>query len=378
MYKLLEWNQLSRYQKELLSGLHDESEVYGVFEPASASTELTFKVAYREVAMLYLHLEHFHKLPHYFIVSGTRNINEVVARLILDHIIQIEWEGNYVSGPEALTAIYGEAVFEEQKLPNYLSDLSRKAIYYAWMLNETDFGSVASRLYTFNTIPWDAFEKATFYSTHSVKEFLFSRAKEAARQTLDKQWYPFSDQEKNSWLSWMRSSPEKSSTGDSTFIYKLYISPYINDLPEVFVHFIPVISASAAFSFKVGSTIEGLLRPDKMVAYFDTREALLQTAGILETELSGYPAQGVPFTTQLDTTGLLSYGVDPPQTDVLNLIEQGSWRTTITDHLALAILKSKKQQLHWPQAMGFIRAMLLTAGIDNYQWTMSDRSNNTD
>ncbi|MCW3119189.1 MAG: hypothetical protein JWM28_3271, partial [Chitinophagaceae bacterium] len=252
VYRLTEWNQLNNQQKVLLSGLHDEAEVYGVFEPADSSSELTFKVAYREVAMLYLHLQHFNKLPHYFIVSGGDHINDTVAQLLLNDIIQIAWEGSYVGGTAALSAVYGENIFTEPQLPGFLSDLSFKAIYYAWMLQDTNLRSVAGKLYAFNTVPWDASMKLAFYDTQRVEEFLFSRTDTAGRKSMDQQWYTDADTEKSSWLSWARRIPGKSSLLHSGGNYKLYISPVINVLPEVFMRFIPVISVSKAFSFKVG------------------------------------------------------------------------------------------------------------------------------
>ena len=376
MYKLVEWNRLSGYQKGLLSGLHDEAEIYGVFEPVSVSAELTFKVAYREVAMIFMHLQQFDKLPHYFIVSGTQSSNEVLARLLLDNIIEIEWKGNYVSGPLALPAIYGETIFEEDKIPDHLSELSLKAIYYAWRLDETDFRSVSYKLYTFNTIPWDISEKLAFNNKHSVKEFLFSATDTTFRQVMEKQWNAFGDHDTNYWLSWDRSFTAKPIRSNSKYSYKLYISPLVNDLPEIFKRFIPVISASDAFHFKAGATIEGILRPDKLVAYFYTSEALMDTTAILQKELSGFQAHGVPFSAQSDANGLLSHGADPPSTDVLHSIEGGSWRTKIADQLALAILQAKKQQLNWQQTIGFIRAMLLTAGIDSNHWMETRPVNN--
>ena len=376
LYKLVEWNLLSQYQRVLLSGLHDEAEIYGVFEPVSISAELTFKVAYREVVMLYMHLQHFDKLPHYFIVSGTQNSNEVLARLLLDNIIEIEWAGNYVSGPLALPAIYGEAIFEEDKIPDHLSELSLKAIYYVWMLNETDLRSVSNRLYTFNTIPWDVSEKVAFKNKHTVKGFLFSKTDTSFTEAMEKQWKAFPDHDTNYWLSWDRSFTAKKIQRNSKYTYKLYISPLVNDLPEVFKRFIPVISASDAFHFKAGATIEGILRPDKLVAYFYTFEALMQTTAILQQELSDFHAHGVPFSAQSDANGLLSHGADPPSTDVLHSIEGGSWRTKIADQLALAILQAKKQQLNWQQTISFIRAVLLTAGIDSNHWMESRSVNN--
>ena len=371
LYKLTEWDQLGSYQKELLVGLENEADVYGLFEPVSDTSNLTFKVAYREVAMLYLHFQYNNKLPHYFIVSVNKNITEILIRLILDEIIQIEGETGYVSGAAALPVLYGENIFEEHTVPGYLSALSFKAIYYAWMLHDADLTSITQKLYSFNTVPWDAFMKSRFYETHSIKEFLFSRVNETSRHMLDEQWQTYPNDENKYWLSWSRHLPGQL-LQERSHTCKLYISPHINDLPEIFRRFIPVISASQAFSFKAGNSLQGLLRPDKMVAYFYSKEALFYTAGLLREELGNYPSQGVPFTTQLDETGLLSYGEDPPVTEVLSSVDGGSWRTFITDQLALAIVQARKNKLSWQQTMGFIRAMLLTEGVDSYNWTTTN------
>ena len=54
-YQLVEWNDLNITEQEMLSGLYDETEVYGIFQPIISLSHLTKKVAYKEVALLYLH-----------------------------------------------------------------------------------------------------------------------------------------------------------------------------------------------------------------------------------------------------------------------------------------------------------------------------------
>jgi hypothetical protein len=368
MYSLSEWNTLSQIQKELLSGLNDETAIYGIFEPAADSSALTVKVAYREVAMLFLHFQHFNLLPHYFIISATQHSYQILTRLILDEIIQVEWKGIYVSGAAALPAIYGQQFLEEGYIPNYLSDLSLKAIYYAWTLEETDLRSIAGRLYTYNTIPWDASMKNAFENTQDVYTFLFSKMGKSSREKMQQQWYTVPGNEKGGWLSWRKNSRENVLNASSEQTYKLFISPLIHDVPEVFRHFVSSISDSEAFSFKAGGSLQGLLRPDKIVAYFYSQEALFKTAGLLQEKLEGFQPHGVPFSAQLDQKGILSHGTDPPEADVLLSTEGGSWRSFITDQLALAILQAKKSLLNWPQTMSLIRARLLTAGIDSYCW----------
>ena len=367
-FKLVEWNQLHPSQKQLLSGLYDEAEVYGLFEPINQTQALTYKVAYREVAMLFLHLQHFEKLPHYFIAAGTHNITGTLIRLVLDEIIEIESETGYMAGAMAVPVIYGEDIFEENYLPDHLSKLSVSAMYYAWMLWETNLQSVAAKLYAYNSLPWDGPMKARFNKTNTVEAFLFSRITEEEQKILDEHWNLNSIIQRRSWLSWSKKSIKEDLPLSSTFTCKLYISSLIYDLPEVFKRFIPVISSSSAFSFKIGDSIEGLLRPDKMVAYFYTKESLLNTAALLEESLGSYPPQGVPFTMQLDKSGLLSYGEDPPQSEVLKSIDGGSWRASLTDQIALAMNQARSDKLDWQQSIRFIHAMLQTTGVNSHTW----------
>ena len=50
---------------------------------------------------------------------------------------------------------------------------------------------------------------------------------------------------------------------------KLYVSPRPEALGEAFPRIAMVLAESGVRSFKIGRGIEGLLRPDKIVAYFE-------------------------------------------------------------------------------------------------------------
>jgi hypothetical protein len=372
VYQLTEWNKLNNDKKEALSALQDESEVYGIFEPIIPSKNFSYKVAYSDVALLFFHLQHSNKLPHYLIYRGDHKINETIAAMLLDGIIEVEWEGKFVSGPNALPAIYDDDTISETHLPTYLSQLSYKAIYYAWMLNHADERSIASHLYTYNTIPWDASMKLNFYKKHSVKEFLFSRIDDGSIKMINEQWQ--STQNKD-WLSWSRKTTEKFINDRSQGTCKLYISPLANDLPEVFLKSIPVINTSDAVSFKIGNTLQGLLRPDKMVVYFYSQGSLFKTAGILSNKLKGYVSQGVPFSAQLDDNGLLSYGEDPPDDEMQHGLESGSWRTVIGDKLAPILLQAKEAKMNWPRTITYIEATMQATGFDIRNWEPTHQFN---
>src|SRR5689334_10515803 len=251
LYRLIEWSRLESHLKEALTGLQDESEVFGVFEPVTRSANLPSKVAYREIALLYFHLQHNSNLPHYLIFSGDQKINETIAGLLLDGIIEIEWQGKFVSGPGSLPAIYDSSGSDEP-VPTYLSQLSLRAIHYAWMLNAANERSLASRLYTFNTVPWDANMKKTFHDKHSVRDFLFSSVDDNTMNGLNNKWNA-TNTEKKEWLSWNRKVTRNLKDVQSPRIYKLYISPLINDLPLVLSRFVSVVNGSDAISFKIGN-----------------------------------------------------------------------------------------------------------------------------
>ncbi|WP_167737313.1 hypothetical protein [Sphingomonas parva] len=116
---------------------------------------------------------------------------------------------------------------------------------------------------------------------------------------------------------------------------KLYVSPLPQALPGAFPVVAEAFAGGGVRSFKVGRGLEGLLRPDKIVAYFDDPGHLREVARTLGALLSGCPAQGTPFTADLGGDGLLSWGADPAGG------EGGvSWRSWITRRLAAGLTQA--------------------------------------
>ena len=142
---------------------------------------------------------------------------------------------------------------------------------------------------------------------------------------------------------------------------KLYVSPK----PEALAHAWPLLAGvfvrCEVRSFKVGRGIEGLLRPDKIVAYFEDVAHMREVAKEVASTLHGCPAQGTPFTSDLGGNGLLSTGVDPPASN-----PPVSWRSWITKRLA----DSLTAHLGMPrdQLVAAILADIRAAGIDPDLW----------
>jgi hypothetical protein len=142
---------------------------------------------------------------------------------------------------------------------------------------------------------------------------------------------------------------------------KLYVSPRPEALADAFPRVVDELVQSDVRSFKVGRGIEGLLRPDKVVAYFEDRAHLEAVAGALEWALRGCPAQGVPFTTEAGGNGLLSSGVDPPPGSTAT-----SWRSWVTKRLAASLTARRATPREDPVAVAL--ADIRLAGVDPARW----------
>jgi hypothetical protein len=147
-----------------------------------------------------------------------------------------------------------------------------------------------------------------------------------------------------------------------TSVCKLYVSPRPEALSDAFPSIAEVLVGCEVRSFKVGRGIEGLLRPDKVIAYFDDRAHMESTAAALDRALQGCPAQGAPFTAEVGGNGLLSTGVDPPPGDVVT-----SWRSWVTRQLAASLTapRATPDLDHVGTALADLRRF----GVDPDRWS---------
>jgi hypothetical protein len=142
---------------------------------------------------------------------------------------------------------------------------------------------------------------------------------------------------------------------------KLYVSPVPEALPDAFAPIVDALIAADVRSFKVGRGIEGLLRPDKLVAYFDDPDQMPRAVQALKRRLRGCPAQGVPFTADAGCDGLLSSGGDPPPGGAA-----ASWRAWITARLADSLVAKRCRAP--PDTVAAVLGDLRAAGIDTERW----------
>lgn len=239
--------------------------------------------------------------------------------------------------------------------PTKISQLSSRALSLAAALPTTETAKIARWLYQYGSLPRGPTIDLDFGPGDDPMAVLGLTPGGTARRKLEATYeattYP-------GWLSF-------SLTLTPVLIQaacKLYVSPR----PEALAMAFPIIAETfvemKVRSFKVGRGIEGLLRPDKIIAYFDTRSDLDAVVNTLCERLDGCPAQGVPFTAEAGLDGLLSWGIDPP----LNT-EALSWRSWITKRLAHEIVKVRPSAANLAVAAALSGVTAL--GVNTAQWT---------
>lgn len=370
-YTLVLFDRLPPDQQEVLKDLLEDPDFYGILRPADGSG-LGVKSACRDTALLYLTLQQPGRLPMYIKEMFGEECNQEVASLVLDGVIEIEWNGGFVSGSDAHKLLYKEADLPETQ--SAITRLSLEALKYAQELEINDVTTLSSRLYFYNRLPASGYWKRKLSTSDAVVEYLGLNANGPNWAILDRNWLQVPAAPDNDvWLVWRarhvdRPNQTERASSQPTDTYKLYISPRPEYLPRVLAECIEVFSRFEVFTFKVGKDVHNLLRPDKIIAYFWSMDELNRVADQLAGRLEGVPAHGVPFTAELSGDGLLSWGTDPPKNhQTFGWQARESWRLWVTNRLATALLsaKSKGSEVEpWRFALDRLRL----EGIDTYTW----------
>jgi hypothetical protein len=146
------------------------------------------------------------------------------------------------------------------------------------------------------------------------------------------------------------------------------VSPQVEALRETFAAVVDVLSTRNVH-FKIGSDAAGLLRPDKMVLYFGDQDSLLEVASALADRLLSVEPHGVPFSAEITPNGLLSWGMDPPQSQhVLTWQGPESWRQWVVRRLAAAIVAAQSNSHSTMTPAEFALERLRHEGVDVDDW----------
>jgi hypothetical protein len=322
LYTLLPFAQLPRAQQRVFRDLRQDPAVAELLVP-SAGGGAGVRAVDHATADLLRAMRTAGALPAEAVGSLGAAGRDAVARLVLDGVLEIECEGRFLAGAAAIPVL---ATGPAPRPAGRIGALSLEALTHAAALALGDARAVAARLYRYNSCPASPRWRSRLSTPDAVAEFL------GARRTGDAAVH-------RRWLAWqVRGTRPEPVAGT---IYKLYVSPAIEHTGAALGAVLTHLGRRDAFEVKVGRDLFGLLRPDKLVAYFACRDDLERCAAALATELAGMPAHGVPFTAELGGDGLLSWGVDPANhSAMLRFLGAESWRGWITARLAAALVSA--------------------------------------
>ena len=369
-YELVLFDRLEPDLRQALASLEKEPGFYGVLRPAGEArgAGLTLKSVDRDTALLFLTLRQPGRLPGYVRLLSGEGAARVAAQLVADGVLEIERGGVFVSGATASDLLWDEGD-GAARAGGRLAELSRAALRYGQSLALADPLRLSLRLYGYNRRPLNPAWKRLLPDAEAVERHLGIGAGGPHRRLLERSWTRSGPSE--SWLSWRRRGVDQGGAGGrlaaNGATWKLYVSPAPEALAGGFGRILDALAATRAPQFKIGADAAGLLRPDKMVAYYPSFERLAAAAEALTERLDGTPAQGVPFTSEIGAGGLLSWGVDPPADSQWSGRE--SWRLWLTHRLAVAILSGKKSAAPGVEPWRFALERLRLEGVDTDSWT---------
>jgi hypothetical protein len=353
LFRLISFDQLGAPEQRRFGSLSEETDFYGLLAPPPVSS-LPVKSISRDAALLFLTLREPACVPHLLTSLFGTNSEPHVRKLVLDGVFEIEHEGRFLSGASALQLLGGVAA----EVTTRISKLSNDAIIYAAALEGLTVSETAARLYMFNRAPCTPALQRKFASNEQLISYLVGHT--ALARQLASRWVREVSQ--GSWLFWR--TPEPMAPLD----FKLYISPTVDALPDAFRLILETFTQIKCTCFKVGITAFGLVRPDKLVAYFARLDDLQQAAELFRASAAGISAQGVPFTAVIDPEGLVSWGMDPPRFDQpLGFREHQSWREWITERIAVYTFAAKNGAAQ--NKVEFVLERLSLDGIDTTTWT---------
>jgi hypothetical protein len=365
-YVLVQFDRLPPEERAALAGLELDPDFYGLLM-SRAQPNRGVKAVGRDAALLFLTMEEPGKLPTYVRRQFGDNDQQAIAELVLDGVLEVEADGVFVSGPAAhpLVIESGRAT----GAGGILVRRSIEALEYAQALDITDSRTLSARIYGYGRQPLSPQLHGKYPTPAAVSEYLGVHSRDATGSTLAKSWFPLQDSRSGDpWLAWnSRFVRKRPSASEPT--YKLYVSPRLESMREAFQTTVEVLSRMVAPSFKVGGDVYGLLRPDKLVVYFENVDDLQQASNALTNRLDGCAPHGVPFTAEIAGDGLLSWAIDPPRDLSLPGWQQtGSWRIWVTNRLAVALLSAKSAATDAVEPWRFALDRLRFDGVDTTTW----------
>lgn len=358
-YELAPFERLSLAEQNALPALARDPDGFGILRPCG-NNRLRAKSASRDLALLWYTLQTPGPLPRFVTDRLGGLSHQIIGALVLDGVLAIEADGVLLTGQAASALICGRP--EERRAHGTLAALSRRALAAGVSVEMQDAGALSSWLYQYNQVPASPRWRRLLPHRSAVREFL-GLSRGIAAPILHKGWKALADTPDARWIGWHSHQPPHKTNHSLT--YKLYVSPACDHIQDALQAAILTAAHSRAFHLKVGATLSGLLRPDKLVLYFSSFADLQEAAAELLERLESCPAHGIPFTAEISKTGLLSWGIDPPA-ELFSGAEaiRESFRSRVTNKLAASLLITRQSANSCEAAVSFALDRLLVEGID--------------
>jgi hypothetical protein len=291
-------------------------------------------------------------------------IEEVIARFVLDGLLEIDGPNGFASAAAAHRSICPPGA---ERRAMRAGPLAVQALQYAQSLDSTSARDLAQRLYDFNRLPETASWRSRLSGPGAVRGFLGVSGSGDVARLLRLHWLaPHTWRRGAPWLMWRARSPLPASDG-----YKVYVSPALAALPDAFAVTVRTLAIIGAPEFKVGRDLWGLLRPDKLVIYFSSQRELRHGLRALRSALHGFPPHGVPFAAAADNGGVLFWGIDPPSDSSVTAVRgTESWRRWIAVQLAVYLSAAKTSPNSTVEPWIFALDRLALDGVDVHRWML--------
>jgi hypothetical protein len=248
---------------------------------------------------------------------------------------------------------------------------STRAIFLAYNSGEIDVRRLTSMLYFYNRIPFSQKWQRRFPSDESLCRFLGFRKDDSwpgsrafhLSKRLAPENVPVS---RDVWGQWSILRRGLSSTGRLT-TYKIYVSPHLDELPNVIRHIGETAVKFGAAATKIGTEVRTLLRPDKLLVYFRDLKKALSYGRYLDANINCNRTQAVPFSYPIGLSGLISIGFDPPTSVRWTYgLEGGSWRLLVSTCIAETIVSVRESRP--ADVLQEIHRQLRAKNIDPLRW----------
>ncbi|MDQ3933621.1 MAG: hypothetical protein M3340_03210 [Actinomycetota bacterium] len=364
LYELVLLDRLAPAERELVAGQDGGDELYGVLRPR-AGADLEPRSASTDTALLFLTLAEPAPLPEFVRARLGDDTERTIARLVVDGVLEIEADGDFVSGARAGELVLGRRGSSAGS--GRIAALSTAALRYGQELDGLPESLLALRLYFYGRKPVSPRLRRELPDEHAVAARLGVVPGGSAWPEIESGWIevPPPQGERTVWRHWRpRAMPSGRSRGRAAN-YKLYVSPTADALELA----LPAVagtlaSARGVVAFKVGRDLPDVCRPDKLVVYLDRLDDLQEAAELLRERLDGCPAHGVPFTAAVTSDGLLSWGADPPGGSG----PASSWRMWVVEQLAAYLALARRSDAAGLEPWRFALERLRLSGVDTDTW----------